>query len=178
MARIFVRYELGKTDEALAFIRSVYKKSSTTFPIQFSFLDEDYEWQFRTEIMTATLTKYFTAMTVFISCLGLFGLALFSTEKRKKEISIRKVLGASVSKLVVLLCGDFVRLIIYAIAIACPIAYYLTEKFLEEYAYRTQMDSWMFMLPALAMFMIALSIISYQSIKAALNNPVDAMRSE
>jgi ABC-type antimicrobial peptide transport system permease subunit len=103
---------------------------------------------------------------------------LFSTEKRKKEISVRKILGASVSSLIVLLCSDFVRLIVYAVLIACPIAYYLTESFLAGYVYHAQLNAWVFALPAVAMLVIALSIIGYQSAKAAYHNPVDAMRGE
>lgn len=177
-ATLFVRYEPGKTEEALATIREIYKTNSPVFPIQFSFLDEDYEWQFRTEIMASTLTRCFTVMAIVISCLGLFGLTLFSTEKRKKEISVRKVLGASVSSLIVLLCSDFVRLIVYAVLIACPIAYHLTESFLSRYVYHAQLNAWVFALPAVAMFVIALSIIGYQSAKAAYHNPVDGMRGE
>jgi predicted permease len=177
-ATVFVRYEPGKTDEALASIREIYKANSPGFPIQFSFLDEDYEQQFRMEIMTSTLSSYFTALAIIISCLGLFGLSLFNTERRKKEISIRKVLGASVSHLVVLLCSDFVRLVVYAIFIAYPISYYLSENFLAGYAYHEQLSAWMFVLPAVAMLIIALSIVGYQSAKAARHNPVDAMRSE
>jgi len=177
-ATVFVRYKSGRTITTLEHISDVYKKYTTDFPIQFGFLDKDFEWQFHAEIMAATLTKCFTVMAVIISCLGLFGLALFNTEKRMKEISIRKVLGASVSRLVVLLCSDFVKLVFYAIIISCPIAYYLTEKFLGEYAYHIQINIWMFVLPSLVMFLSSLIIISYQSIKASLRNPVDAMRSE
>jgi putative ABC transport system permease protein len=177
-ASLFVRYEPGKTDEALAWIRSVYPKSSPVFPIQFSFLDEDFEWQFSTELMAASLIKSFTAVAVIISCLGLFGLALFSTEKRKKEISIRKVLGASMGRLVALLCTDFVKLMIYAIGIACPIAYYFAEMFLSEYVYRTTVSSWTFMAPGLAMLLVSMSIVTWQALKAAMSNPVDAMRGE
>ena len=177
-ATAFVRYEPGKTTEALDKIRSVYKKHMPDFPIQFSFLDDDFEYQFRTELIIATLASCFTVMAVIISCLGLFGLALFSTERRVKEISIRKVLGASLGGLVVLLCRDFVRLIVYAIIIGIPLAYYLMENFLKDYAYHTELTLWMFVVPAGVMLVISLSIIVYQSTKAALNNPVDAMRSE
>jgi putative ABC transport system permease protein len=162
----------------LEFIRSSYKKYSPDYPIQFSFLDKDFEWQFHTELMVAALSKCFTVIAIIISCLGLFGLALFNTERCVKEISIRKVLGASISELVVLLCRDFVRLVVYAIAIGGPIAYYLMEKFLKGHAYHTELNFWMFAIPALSIFLISLCIISMQSIKAALSNPADAMRTE
>jgi len=177
-ATIFLRYEPGKLTEALEYVRGVSKKISLPFPIQFDFVDQDFERQFRIEIMTAKLSTGFTILAIIISCLGLFGLALFSTERRVKEIGVRKVLGASVSGLTVLLCKDFVRLVLYAIILGSPIAYYIMQQFLAQYPYHTQIDFSMFVIPALAMLFISLSIISYQAIKAALGNVVDALRSE
>ena len=175
---IFLRYESGKLTEALEYIKGVSKKISPTFPIQFGFVDQDFERQFRIETMTAKLSTGFTILAIIISCLGLFGLALFSTERRVKEIGVRKVLGASVSGLTVLLCKDFVRLVLYAIILGSPIAYYIMQHFLAQYPYHTQIDFSMFVIPALVMLFISLSVISYQSIRAALGNVVEALRRE
>ena len=128
--------------------------------------------------MVATLSSCFTIIAILISCLGLFGLASFSAERRAKEIGVRKVLGASVNGLVVMLCKDFTRLIIYAIIVGTPLAYYVMEQFLSQYPYRTELNVSMFAIPALALIFVSLSIVSYQSIKAALNNPVEVLRSE
>lgn len=177
-ATIFLRYEPEKLTEVLEYVKGVSKKISPTFPIQFGFVDQDFERQFRIEIMTAKLSTCFTILAIIISCLGLFGLALFSTERRVKEIGVRKVLGASVSGLTVLLCKDFVRLVLYAIILGSPIAYYIMKHFLEQYPYHTQIHLSMFVIPALVMVFISLSIISYQAIKAALGNVVEALRSE
>jgi ABC-type antimicrobial peptide transport system permease subunit len=177
-ATIFIRYEPGKLKDALEYVQQVSKKVNSNFPVQIGFVDQDFERQFRTEIMVGTLSTCFTIIAIIISCLGLFGLALFSTERRVKEIGVRKVLGASVSGLVVLLCRDFVRLVIYAILLGSPLGYYLMEQFLSEYPYRTQLNLSMFVIAAIAMLSISLSIISYQAIKAALGNPVEALRME
>ena len=177
-ATIFVRYQPGKSADAMKFIRDVQNKNHPGFPIQCDFLDEDFEYQFRTEIMASTLSTCFTVIAIVISCLGLFGLAIFSTERRTKEIGVRKVLGASVGGLVILLSKDFVRLVVYAILVGSPLAYYIMEEFLSEYPYHTQLNISMFVLPALVMLFISLSIVSYQAIKAALGNPVEALRSE
>jgi len=176
-ANIFIRYKEGTTTETLARVEKIFKTVSD-FPMRYRFLDSQYEWKFRLEIMTATLANWFTGMALVISCLGLFGLALFSTERRTKEISIRKVFGATVSRLAFMLCKDFIRLVIYSILIGLPIAFYLADKILAEYLYHTQLSTWMFLIPTVAMLLLSISIISVQSVKAALTNPVDAMRSE
>jgi ABC-type antimicrobial peptide transport system permease subunit len=177
-ASIFVRYEPGKETETLDLIRESYKSHNPDYPLQWNFLDTDFEHQFRSEITVGLLSKYFTVMAIIISCLGLFGLALFDIERRRKEISIRKVLGASTSRLTVLLCSDFVRLVIIAILIGSPIAYYLSDLFLGEYAYHAPLNILLFIVAALTMFVLSISIISFQSIKAARSNPVDAIRNE
>jgi len=177
-ASIFIRYMPGKETAALDLIRESYKAHNPDYPIQWNFLDEDFEYQFQSELTVSLLSKCFTIMAIIISCLGLFGLALFDIERRRKEISIRKVLGASTSALAVLLCNDFVRLVTLAILIGSPIAYYLSNQFLKEYAYHAPLNLFLFVLSAMTMFILSIGIISFQSIKAARSNPVDAMRSE
>ncbi len=177
-AGIFIRYEPGKLTEALDYLRGVYKKNAPRFPIQYGFVDQSFEHQFKSELIIGTLSFCFTIIAIIISCLGLFGLASFSAERRSKEIGVRKVLGASVTGLVVLLCRDFTRLIVYGIIVGSPFAYYLMDQFLSRYPYHTDLNLSMFLIPAVSMLLISLSIISYQSIKAAMGNPVDALRGE
>ncbi len=128
--------------------------------------------------MVGKLSTCFTVMAIFISCLGLFGLASFTTARRAKEIGVRKVLGASVGALVVMLCRDFTRLILFAIVLGCPLAYYLMLQFLKQYSFHTELTAWVFVWTAIIMLVIALLTVSYQSARAALGNPVDALRSE
>lgn len=177
-ASIFVRYDHGKAEEALNLVRGTYKKHNPDFPIQWNFLDEDFEYQFRSELMVGVLSKCFTMLAIIISCLGLFGLTLFNTERRGKEISVRKVLGASTGRLATLLCSDFIQLVVYAIIISSPVAYFLSAQFLNEYVYHTALNTRTFLLPAIAMVTVSLAIIAYQSVKAAMRNPVEAMRTE
>jgi len=174
---IFVRYKEGTTTAALEKVEENFHKVSD-FPWRYRFLDGQFEWKFRIEIMTAALASWFTVLAMIISCLGLFGLALFNTERRTREISIRKVFGATVGHLVYMLCSDFIRLVMYAVIIGMPIAYYMAEKFLTEYVYRTQLQLWTFAIPTVSLLVLSVAIISVQSIKAALANPIDAMRTE
>lgn len=177
-SNIFIRYKDGSLSNTLDFVTERYKSNSSGFPIQYGFVDQDFEEQFKIERMISDLSLCFTILAVIISCLGLFGLASFSAERRAKEIGIRKVLGASVNGLVILLCKDFTRLVIYSIILGSPIAYYLMELFLREYPYHTQLGYPLVMIPAVTMLFISLAIISYQSIKAAIGNPVEILRSE
>ncbi len=175
---MFVRYKAGALVPSLEYMKTVYKRNASGFPIQFRFIDEEFEKQFKGELVSSALSTCFTVMAIIISCLGLFGLASFSTERRTKEIGVRKVLGASIRGLTVLLCKDFTRLIVYSIIIGSPVAYYVMEKFLNKYPYHTELNFWMFAAPAIVMLSISLSIILFQSIKAALGNPVEALRGE
>lgn len=120
----------------------------------------------------------FAVLAIFIACLGLFGLAAFTAEQRTKEIGIRKVLGASVSGIVQLLSGEFLKLVLIAVVIASPIAWYAMDRWLQDFAYRAYIPWWVFALAGLAAVVIALLTVSFQSVKAALTNPVKALRSE
>ncbi len=177
-ATIFVRYNEGKLSEALENVRNVYKNNSPGFPIQYGFIDQSFERQFEMEKTIARLSYCFTFIAIAISCLGLFGLAAFSAERRAKEIGVRKVLGASVSGLIVLLCRDFSKLVVLSILLGSPIAYYIMVGFLDKYPYHTSLTLSMFVIPAIVMLAISLSIVTYQSIKAAIGNPVKVLRSE
>ena len=159
-------------------IKKVYDKFNPEFPFIYRFLDDDYADLYLTEERTGSIIKYFSILAILISCLGLFGLASFLAEQRTKEIGIRKVLGSSVRKIVLLLSGDFMKWVALSNLIAWPAAWYMSSKWLQNYAYRTSMNVWMFLSSGLLALAIALITISYQSIKAATANPVESLRSE
>lgn len=175
---VFVRTEAGKTREALASMESVYKKFNPNYPFEYTFLDEEYAERYENETVMGTLANYFAIMAIFISCLGLFGLASFTAEQRTKEMGIRKVLGASVSQLVMLLSTDFTRLVLVAFAFSAPIAWYFMDGWLSDFSYRINLSWWIFALAGLGATIIAWLTIGYQSFKAASNNPVDSLRRE
>lgn len=177
-SRIFVKYEPGKADEAVKAVEVVHKKFEAAFPFEPNFLDEAFDKQYKSEIMVGRLSAIFTYMTILISCLGLLGLASYTTERRTKEIGVRKALGASVSRLVVMLCRDFVILVLFALVVGCPLAWYVMTKFLDQYKFHTDLSVWIFVLTAVGIVFIALLTVSYRSIQAALSNPVNALRIE
>ena len=147
-------------------------------PFEFSFLDEEVQKQYTTEITLSRIINSFTMIAIFISCLGLFGLAAFSAEQRNKEIGIRKVLGASVPGIVQLLSKDFLKLVAIAILIAIPVSWWTMHKWLEAFEYRIQISWWMFALASLMAIGIALLTVSSQAIRAAIINPVRSLRME
>jgi len=147
-------------------------------PFEYTFLDEDVQKQYETEVTLSNIINSFTLMAILISCLGLFGLAAFSAEQRTKEIGIRKVLGASVFNLTSLLSKDFIRLVMIAIVIATPISWWAMTKWLQGFAYRINIAWWMFALAGLLAIAIALFTVSFQAIRAALANPVKSLRTE
>ena len=147
-------------------------------PFVYSFLDQDFQRNYEREQRTSRIVVYFTFIAILIACLGLFGLAAFSAEQRTKEIGIRKVLGASVTNLAALLSKDFIRLVLVAILIASPIAWYGMNKWLQSFAYRIEISWWMFLAAGLLAILIALITVSFQAIKAAIANPVKTLRTE
>jgi len=163
---------------ALASIEAVWKGVNPNHPFEYHFLDETYDTLYTQEKRTSTLFNYFTVLAISISCLGLFGLAAFVAENRTKEIGIRKVLGASVSGIVTLLSKDFVKLVLLGNVIAWPIAYYMMKNWLQDFAYRINIGWWVFALAGGVALLIALLTVSIQAIKAALANPVEALRYE
>lgn len=175
---VFVRYKAGALKESIDYVQATYKQYAPNFPLRLDFVDRQFEDQMWTELFASTLAKIFTSVAIVISCLGLFGLASFSTEKRTKEIGVRKVLGASVSALSILLCKDFTRLILYAIVLGSPVAYYFMDQFLARYPYHAQLTISTFVLPAVVMFATSIGIVGYLSVKAAQANPVKSLRSE
>ncbi|MCY7359295.1 MAG: ABC transporter permease, partial [Rudanella sp.] len=147
-------------------------------PFNYSFLDDDFDRMYRSEQRVGTIALIFALLAILISCLGLFGLAAFMAEQRTKEIGVRKVLGASVVSIVTLLSKDFLKLVLIAIVIASPIAWWAMHRWLQDFAYKIDIEWWVFALAGLLAVGIALLTVSFQSIKAALMNPVKSLRSE
>ena len=173
-----IRTEAGQTKQAIASVEEVFKRLNPGFPFKYQFADEEFGKQYKSENVVSRLSGYFAFLAIFISCLGLFGLAAFTAEQRTKEIGVRKVLGASVTNLVSMLSADFVKLVAISALIAFPIAWYFLKGWLEEYAYRIEMEWWYFVVAGFAALLIALFTVSFQAIKAALMNPVKSLKSE
>lgn len=164
--------------ESIATIEQIYKKNFPDLPFEYKFVDEEYAAKFASEERVGKLAGVFTGLAILISCLGLFGLASFMAEQRTKEIGVRKVLGASVTSLWRLLSRDFVVLVIIALLIASPLAWYFMDGWLQKYTYRTGLAWWVFVLAGIGAITITLLTVSFQAIKAALMNPVKSLRSE
>jgi putative ABC transport system permease protein len=164
--------------EALSKIETVFKKFNPSQPFEYRFVDEDYNQKFANEERIGKLAGFFAVLAIFISCLGIFGLASFVAEQRTKEIGVRKVLGASVVGLWQLLSLDFVILVIISCLIAAPLGYYFLQEWLQKYTYHTDISWWIFVVSSLGALVITLATVSFQAIKAALMNPVKSLRSE
>ncbi|HEY4196059.1 MAG TPA: FtsX-like permease family protein, partial [Mucilaginibacter sp.] len=164
--------------DALAKAGAIVKKDWPGYPFEYQFIDDDFNQLFKTETLTGTLAGVFAGLAIFISCLGLFGLAAYTAERRIKEIGIRKVLGASVAGLAGLLSKDFLKLVGISCVIAFPIAFWALHKWLESYQYRVDINWWVFAVAGIMAMLIALATVSFQAIKAALMNPVKSLRSE
>lgn len=167
-----------KVSEALTAVESIFTKYSTTVPYEYSFVDDEYARKFGDEERIGKLAGVFTGLAILISCLGLFGLASYVAEQRTKEIGVRKVLGASVASLWRLLSRDFVLLVVIALLIASPLAWYFMDDWLQKYTYRTALSWWIFAAAGAGALTITLLTVSFQAIKAALMNPVKSLRSE
>ncbi len=159
-------------------IESVFSKYNPAFPFTYKFVDEEYGKKFRDEVRIGKLAGYFAFLAIFISCLGLFGLASFVAEQRTKEIGVRKVLGASVFNVWKLLSKEFVVLVIISLLIAAPTAYYFLDNWLQNYQYRTEISWWIFAAAGIGALLITLATVSFQAIKAAIANPVKSLRTE
>jgi putative ABC transport system permease protein len=175
-----VSVKVGGTDmkNTLANITAIWKKYSPDQPIRYTFLDEEFANMYKDIQRTGSIFTSFAILAIIIACLGLFALSAFMAEQRSKEIGVRKVLGATVTNITTLLSMDFVKLVIIAIAIASPIAWYGMTKWLQDFAYKVPLSWWIFALSGFTAILIALFTVSFQSIKAALMNPVKSLRSE
>ncbi|MCC6462735.1 MAG: ABC transporter permease [Saprospiraceae bacterium] len=170
-----------KTDDyarVLPKLEACWKQVLPELPFEYSYLDQQLEQQYEADQTLANIVGAFTGMALLISCLGLFGLSVFMAEQRNKEIGVRKVLGASVGALVGLLSADFVRLVLLSLLIAIPVSYYLMNRWLEEFAVRIAISWWMYALAGSIAVLVAFLTVSFQSVRAALSNPVQSLRSE
>ena len=177
-SQLFVRIEKGEEKQAITALEKLWKQYNPSYTFEYHFLDEEFNNTYKSEIRTSLLFDIFSCIAILISCLGLFGLITFITESKTKEIGIRKVLGASVISIVQLLFKEFLILIGVAILISFPLAYYCLDKLLQDYAYRITIGWWIFALAGIIIIMLTLLTVGWQVIKAAIANPVNAIKSE
>ncbi|HVV56480.1 MAG TPA: FtsX-like permease family protein, partial [Mucilaginibacter sp.] len=175
---ILIRTKAGQTKEAVASIEKLCKELNPSFTVDYEFADLQYKKMYNNEQVFSKLSDSFSALGIFISCLGLLGLAMFTAEQRTKEIGIRKVLGASVGSLFALLSREFVILVIISLVIASPVAWWAMNKWLLNYSYAIHISWWIFLLAGAVAVLITLITVSFQSAKAALMNPIKSLRSE
>lgn len=173
-----LRVKAGESRSALKYAKSQWDIFNKYAPFEYFFLDENFDAQYKKEEQLGKLIGVFTVIAILIACFGLFGLVSFASVQRQKEIGIRKVNGAKISEILTMLNKDFIRWVAIAFLIACPIAYYAMQKWLENFAYKTNLSWWIFAMAGLLALGIALLAVSWQSWKAATRNPVEALRYE
>jgi len=176
--QVFTRLKNGKEQEALEAIDELFSEFSPGSTFDYQFLDNDYQALYTSEHRIGILSRYFAGIAILISCLGLFGLVAFNAERRSKEIGIRKVLGSSVLRVVYLLSTDFTKMVLSGIIIALPISYFLIKSWLDNFAYRVEIELWYFLLAGLVALIIAWLTVGYQTLKAANINPAQCLRNE
>jgi putative ABC transport system permease protein len=175
---LHVRLNPGNYQEATKAIEHLWKQHDPNVPFSFAFLDDDYNNLFKEEVKLSKLSGIFTGIALFIACLGLLGLAAYTAEQRQKEISVRKILGATFSQIIMLMSWDLARLIFIAFVLATPFAYFMMQRWLDSFAYRVTIPPATFLAGGLAVVIIALMTVSYQAVRAALLNPVDSLKEE
>ena len=165
-------------EQVMASFVTPWQTHNPGFPVDFGFLDKSFERQYKSETLVHQLVSIFSLISIFIACLGLLGLAIFTAEQRRKEIGIRKVLGASVVSVVALLSSDFLKLVFIALILACPVAWWAMNHWLSDFAYHIDLQWWMFGAVGALALLIAFFTVGGQAVKAALANPVKSLRSE
>ncbi|HYF68927.1 MAG TPA: FtsX-like permease family protein [Ohtaekwangia sp.] len=176
--KIMIRIEAGREKEVIQKLQTLYQSVNAGFPFHYEFLDSDYQRQYAAEERVSLLSRYFAGLAIIISCLGLFGLALFNVERRQKEIGIRKALGSTEIEIVRLLSSDFTKMVLIAIAIALPLSYVLMRSWLDSFAFRTEMQWWYFLSAGLMALLIAWITVGLQTVKAAKINPSVCLKDE
>lgn len=176
--KVAVKINTANTSNTIADIRKVWDHFTPDYPIEYRFLDASFEQMYRSEDKLKVLLSVFTSIAIFIGCLGLFGLATNSAEQRRKEVGIRKVLGASTRGIVLLLSKDFIKLVIISLVIASPVAWYFMHQWLQDFAYRVHISGWEFALASFGVVSIAMITVSFQAIKAARANPAVSVRTQ
>ena len=175
---ISVRVLPENVQETITFLETTWAQFDSQYPFEYTFVDDQYDALYRTEVRLGKLFSYFTTLAILIGCLGLFGLTSFTTEQRTKEIGIRKVLGASVQSIIYMLVRDFTKWVFIAVIVAWPVGYLVMNKWLNNFAYRANLGVWIFLSSALLALVISIVTVSYQSTKAALANPANSIRTE
>jgi predicted permease len=176
---VYVRTKpMTNPEQALTKIEAVLKKDNPAFPLQYKFVDEQFNAMFNSETLTSRISGLFAVLAIIISCLGLFGLAAYTAERRTKEIGVRKVLGASVTSITRLLSKEFIWLVFIACVIAFPVAWWMMHNWLQNYSYRIAISGWIFIAAGMGAMLIALVTVSFQAIKVAIANPVKSLRTE
>jgi len=175
---IAIKINMDNVENTLSHVQQTFKKVAPSLPVDYHFMDESYDQLYKSEQRLGKAFNIFTVLALFIACIGLFGLVSYNVVKRTKEIGIRKVLGASVVNIVQILSKDFLKLVFVALLVAIPIAYYFTNQWLLNFAYRIEVQWWIFALAGVAAILIASLTISFQSIKAAIANPIESLRNE
>jgi len=175
---ILAKIETGREKETIERLQAYYQSYLPGQSFEYSFLDDDYQRQYESEMRVAMLSKYFAGLAIIISCLGLFGLAMFTAQRRKKEIGIRKVLGSSVFGIVRMLSKDFTKTVMGAILIAVPLSYLIANNWLADFEYHISLQWWYFVVPALTVLLIAWLTVGLQTVQAAQMNPVESLKSE
>ncbi|MGN6194197.1 MAG: ABC transporter permease [Ginsengibacter sp.] len=176
--KVAVKMKTAHMGATINEVKNVWNQFTPDYPIEYKFLDENFEQMYKAEDKLRSLLSIFTAMAIFVGCLGLFGLAAYTAERRRKEVGIRKVLGATTKGVVLLLSKDFVKLVIISLLIASPFAWFFMNKWLQDFAYRINISVWIFIVAGATTILIALLTVSFQAIKAAMANPVKSLRSE
>jgi len=175
---LYIRTSATGASQAVAAVEKLWKQYESELPFSYRFVDDEFDTTYKTDIRTGILFRYFAIIAILISCLGLFGLVTYTAETKTKEIGIRKVLGARVSNIVNMLSKEFLILVVIALLIAFPLAYYWIDKMLQDYAYHINIGWWMFALAGLITIVLTLITVGWQAIKAATANPVKAIKSE
>jgi ABC-type antimicrobial peptide transport system permease subunit len=170
--------ETANVEKAVDKIETIVKSNNPGYPFNYIFVDDEFDRLFKSETLIGKLSRIFALLAIVITCLGLFGLAAYTAERRTKEIGVRKVLGASVTGIAGLLSKEFLKLVIISSLLSFPLAWWFMHNWLQNYAYRTQISWWIFIMAAVLALFIALFTISFQAIKAALSNPVKSLRTE
>ena len=177
-SRIAVKLKTGSIQNSIAQIETLWNRFSPDFPIEYTFLDESFGKMYKAEDKLKTLLSLFTGVTIFVACLGLFGLTAFAAERKRKEISIRKVLGATVQGVVIMLSKDFIKLVLISLVLASPVAWYFMSQWLDSFSYRIDITWWIFALAGVVAVLLAFFTVSLLAIKAGLANPVKNLRTE
>jgi ABC-type antimicrobial peptide transport system permease subunit len=175
---IIVKIKAGAEKAVIAQIQKFYNEFNQGLPFDFKFLDDDYQTLYESEMRIRTLAGYFAGLAILVSCLGLFGLSTYSAKRRTKEIGVRKVLGSSVPRIIVLLSGEFTKIVLASMIISLPVSYFITAYWLGSFAYRINLQAWYFVSAGLVTLFVAWLTIGAQAIRAATAKPVEALRYE